>query len=101
MIRAATLNDAPAIARVHVESWRTTYRGFLADDFLLSLSETGYADRWLGGFQCGGVGASILLEELRRCSGPIKPVRIRLMPARLDFCELFLALKKLVDWIKR
>ena len=46
MIRPATLNDAPAIASVHVASWRSTYRGLLPDDFLLSLSESGYAERW-------------------------------------------------------
>jgi ribosomal protein S18 acetylase RimI-like enzyme len=46
MIRPATIEDAPAIAGVHVESWRTTYRGMLPDDFLASLSEAGYAERW-------------------------------------------------------
>jgi ribosomal protein S18 acetylase RimI-like enzyme len=46
VIRSASLSDGAAIARVHVASWRSTYRGLLADDFLLSLSETGYAERW-------------------------------------------------------
>ena len=46
MIRPATIEDAPAIARVHVDSWRTTYRGMLPEDFLASLSEAGYAERW-------------------------------------------------------
>jgi GNAT superfamily N-acetyltransferase len=46
MLRAATIDDAPAIARVHVASWRSTYRHLLPADFLDSLSETGYADRW-------------------------------------------------------
>jgi ribosomal protein S18 acetylase RimI-like enzyme len=46
VIRSATLTDAPAIARVHVASWRSTYRGLLSEDFLLSLSETGYSERW-------------------------------------------------------
>jgi ribosomal protein S18 acetylase RimI-like enzyme len=46
MIRAALPNDAAEIARVHVESWRSSYRGLLADEFLDSLSEAGYADRW-------------------------------------------------------
>jgi ribosomal protein S18 acetylase RimI-like enzyme len=46
MIRPATLEDAPAIARVHVASWQSTYRGMLPDEFLASLSETGYAERW-------------------------------------------------------
>ena len=46
MIRPATLGDATAIARVHVASWQSTYRGMLPDEFLASLSETGYAERW-------------------------------------------------------
>jgi ribosomal protein S18 acetylase RimI-like enzyme len=46
MIRPATLEDVPAIARVHVASWQSTYRGMLPDEFLASLSETGYAERW-------------------------------------------------------
>ncbi|HEX9098452.1 MAG TPA: GNAT family N-acetyltransferase [Candidatus Dormibacteraeota bacterium] len=46
MIRTATISDASAIARVHVSSWRSTYRGLLPDDFLESLSETNYTERW-------------------------------------------------------
>ena len=46
LVRAAEIGDAAAIARVHVESWRTTYRGQLPDDFLDSLNETQYAERW-------------------------------------------------------
>ena len=46
MVRPAVLDDAAAIARVHVASWRTTYRGLLPDDFLSSLSEESYTDRW-------------------------------------------------------
>jgi len=46
MIRPAKLEDAPAIARVHVASWQSTYQGMLPEEFLESLSETGYADRW-------------------------------------------------------
>jgi ribosomal protein S18 acetylase RimI-like enzyme len=46
MVRPATLVDAAAIARVHVASWRTTYRGLLPDDFLMSLSEEHYTERW-------------------------------------------------------
>jgi hypothetical protein len=32
--REAIIADVAAIARVHVESWRTTYRGLLPDDYL-------------------------------------------------------------------
>jgi GNAT superfamily N-acetyltransferase len=46
MVRAATIDDAAAIARVHVASWRSTYRNLLPADFLDSLTESAYADRW-------------------------------------------------------
>jgi ribosomal protein S18 acetylase RimI-like enzyme len=46
MIRTATIDDAPAIAQVHVASWRSTYRTLLPSDFLDSLTEANYADRW-------------------------------------------------------
>jgi ribosomal protein S18 acetylase RimI-like enzyme len=47
MLRGATLRDAAAIANVHVATWRTAYRGLLPDDFLRSLGEAGYEERWL------------------------------------------------------
>jgi GNAT superfamily N-acetyltransferase len=31
---------------VHVASWRTTYVGLLAEEFLTSLSQLGYTERW-------------------------------------------------------
>jgi ribosomal protein S18 acetylase RimI-like enzyme len=37
-IREARCGDAAGIARVHVESWRTTYRGQVPDEYLASLS---------------------------------------------------------------
>jgi len=40
------VDDAAAIARVHVSSWRATYTDLLPADFLESLTEAGYADRW-------------------------------------------------------
>lgn len=36
-IRLAQLADAPGIARVHVDAWRTTYQGMLPADFLANL----------------------------------------------------------------
>jgi ribosomal protein S18 acetylase RimI-like enzyme len=46
MVRPAELDDAAEIARVHVATWRSAYRGLLPDDFLASLSEAHYAERW-------------------------------------------------------
>ena len=42
MIREATCADVAGIARVHVDSWRTTYPGLIPDAVLAGLS---YADR--------------------------------------------------------
>jgi GNAT superfamily N-acetyltransferase len=41
-VRPATLLDAEAIAKVHVDSWRRTFRGIVPDEFLAQLS---YAQR--------------------------------------------------------
>ena len=41
-IRMATVADVVAIARLHVESWRTTYKGIVPADFLANLT---YAQR--------------------------------------------------------
>lgn len=45
-VRPARIADAAAIARVHVASWRSTYRGLLTDEFLDSLDEPTYTQRW-------------------------------------------------------
>jgi ribosomal protein S18 acetylase RimI-like enzyme len=46
VVRPAETDDAAAIARVHVDTWRTTYRGLLSDDFLAALDDAGYEQRW-------------------------------------------------------
>ncbi|WP_052573725.1 GNAT family N-acetyltransferase [Haloferula sp. BvORR071] len=38
MIREATFQDATAIARIHVGTWRIAYAGIVSDDYLASLS---------------------------------------------------------------
>jgi ribosomal protein S18 acetylase RimI-like enzyme len=46
MVRPGRIDDADAIARVHVASWQSTYRGMLPDEFLASLVDANYAERW-------------------------------------------------------
>jgi hypothetical protein len=41
-IRNATEDDVPAIARLHAESWRSTYRSVLTEEYLEKLA---YPDR--------------------------------------------------------
>jgi GNAT superfamily N-acetyltransferase len=45
-IRLARPNDADAIARVHVDSWRTTYAHVLLADYLAQLSVDERASHW-------------------------------------------------------
>ena len=45
-IREAQIADAPAIARVHVDSWRSTYRGIVPDDYLAQLSYSQREQYW-------------------------------------------------------
>jgi len=46
VIRLATPADAPGIARVRVNSWRTTYRGIVAAQTLTDLSVERSAESW-------------------------------------------------------
>ncbi|HLK64012.1 MAG TPA: GNAT family N-acetyltransferase [Bryobacteraceae bacterium] len=46
LIRSATQEDASAIAQVHVESWRTTYRGIVPDEYLASMDIEERTGRW-------------------------------------------------------
>lgn len=45
-IREAAIQDAEGIARVLVDTWRTTYAGIVPDDYLASLSYEEQAGRW-------------------------------------------------------
>lgn len=45
-IRPAVVKDAPGIAQVHVESWKTTYKGIFTDDLLDHLSVSDRTRSW-------------------------------------------------------
>jgi GNAT superfamily N-acetyltransferase len=46
IIREMTSNDVPAIARVHVDTWRTAYRGIIPDEYLATLSYEKRENGW-------------------------------------------------------
>ena len=46
LIREASPTDAAAIARVHVDSWRTTYAGIVPADYLANLSYARREQSW-------------------------------------------------------
>lgn len=46
VIRRAGLSDATGMAKVHIDTWRTTYRGLIPDDFLNDLSYQKQQAQW-------------------------------------------------------
>lgn len=47
IIRKANLNDVKGIAKVHVESWRTTYKGLMPQPYLDALSTEKREEIWV------------------------------------------------------
>lgn len=45
-VRVATVDDAEAVAGVHVRSWRSAYRGLIPDAYLDALSVEGRREAW-------------------------------------------------------
>lgn len=46
IVREATHKDVPTIAKVHVDTWRTTYRGIVPNEHLVNLSYERRANGW-------------------------------------------------------
>ncbi|MGQ0677457.1 MAG: GNAT family N-acetyltransferase [Rhodospirillales bacterium] len=46
LIRKAVAEDAEAIARVHVATWRSTYPGLIPDSILVGLNEERHTQMW-------------------------------------------------------
>jgi ribosomal protein S18 acetylase RimI-like enzyme len=67
-IRAATPADAPAIGRIHVESWRETYRGLLSDNLVESVAAVVRAAMWRGALESE---RPIVLFVAQRASGDL------------------------------
>jgi ribosomal protein S18 acetylase RimI-like enzyme len=53
MIRQATPHDARAIAEIHVDTWRSTYKGIVSDEFLENLSYEKRERQWKERFSDG------------------------------------------------
>jgi GNAT superfamily N-acetyltransferase len=65
-IRKAVLADAPALARVRVDSWRTTYRGLIPDAYLDELSYAQAESNWVSNLQSGGRQGHTLVAEAEK-----------------------------------
>jgi GNAT superfamily N-acetyltransferase len=62
-VRPATPGDAAAIARVHVDSWRSTYAGIVPDDYLAGLSYEHSAANWERGLNSAESRSVYLVAE--------------------------------------
>jgi ribosomal protein S18 acetylase RimI-like enzyme len=63
VIRPARLDDAEAIARVHVDTWRASYAGILPERYLVGMTESGQAFLWRKVLNRGG--EKVLVAEVR------------------------------------
>jgi ribosomal protein S18 acetylase RimI-like enzyme len=75
-IRRATAADAAAVAAIHVDGWKTTYRGILPDSLLDALRVEDRLAQWSGWIEGPGV------HTLVACQGARVIGFVRLCPAR-------------------
>lgn len=61
--RQAQRTDARAIARVHVDTWRTAYRGIVPDDYLRQLSYDRREDVWTSRLSDGEPSCRVYVAE--------------------------------------
>jgi hypothetical protein len=61
--RKATLEDAEGIAKVHINSWKSTYKGIISDDFLNKLTIENGSKRWRGRLENPSEKYQILIAE--------------------------------------
>ena len=62
-IRRATVDDAVAIARVRVESWRTTYRGMIPQAYLDGMTVEASATLWDRSLSAGSQRSQVFVAE--------------------------------------
>jgi GNAT superfamily N-acetyltransferase len=65
-IRPAQSDDVPGIARVHVDSWRTTYKGIMPDEVLATLRTEDRERTWgatIERIQAGTSASCVLVAE--------------------------------------
>lgn len=62
-IRDAVPDDAARIASIHVEGWRTAYRGLFPDAFLDGLDEAARAAYWRGNLPAAGGRHTLLAHD--------------------------------------
>ncbi len=62
-LRPARPGDAPAIARVHVETWRAAYAGIVPDAYLVAMTESKQALQWNNTIRSAVAPEAVLVAE--------------------------------------
>lgn len=62
-LRCATAEDAPAIARVRIDCWRTAYRGIVPDAYLDGMDIAESTDMWSRVLTAGPNTASVFVAD--------------------------------------
>ena len=62
-VRAARVQDAPAMGRVHVRAWQAAYRGQMPDEYLDGLRAEQRAEYWTGVLERGPGQTTVLVAE--------------------------------------
>jgi ribosomal protein S18 acetylase RimI-like enzyme len=70
-LRNAKPSDARAIARIHVETWRTTYPGMLPDRALIDMNVDGKARSWRSMLENPESAGAVLVAEEKGEGGTI------------------------------
>ena len=61
LVRDATIDDAAAMGRVHVDAWRAAYVGQMPDAYLAEISETSRAGMWRRVIQANAAARSAVI----------------------------------------
>ena len=70
-VRAALMPDVPAIARVHVETWRAAYPGIVPEKYLLEMTEARQGDLWAASIRRARGADSVMVAEDGRGAGVV------------------------------
>ena len=80
-VRRATAGDAPAIARVRIDSWRTTYRGLIPDAYLDAMQVEASTALWDRVLTAGPNTTCVFVAEHEAdivgfsCGAPLQPTK--------------------------
>lgn len=63
IIRNATIIDAPMITTIHIDAWRTAYKGIMPDAYLDELSIESKTKQWTKALSSDDLGINLVIEH--------------------------------------